>query len=159
MKALRLLSEHPTTDVKICTPVTKFNITDIRNIAELVTSWAATTCNRVFYNVFQIFPRSMVTRDWGSLLVSDSDFQRLRTSLRDPRGVRVNFLSRKTLDRLYVLIFPDGSLRVPSGRRYDFLAKALDIENLEEALVRSDFAARKHIRHSKGWQKTTVPKI
>ena len=159
MKALRLLSKHPSIDVKICTPVTRHNIGDVRYIAELVTKWAATTRNRVFYNIFQTFPRSMVTRDWGSLLVSDREFQHLRASLRGLGGVRINFLSRKTLDRLYVLIFPDGSLRVPSGRHYDLLGKFLDIGNLEETLARSDFAARKHMTHSKGWQKSSAPKI
>ena len=154
MKAFRLLSRHPSIDVKICTPVTKFNIGDIRNIAQIVASQAAKTRNRVFYNIFQTFPRSMIPRDWGSLLVSDRDFQRIRTSLRGLRGLRINLLSRKTLDKLYVLIFPDGSLRVPSGERYDYLGKFLDIDNLGAALARSYFAARKHIEHSRGWEKT-----
>jgi len=50
----------------------------------------------------------------------------------------INFLSRRTLDKLYVLIFPDGSLCVPSGKRYDFLGKFLDIDDLEAVLARSE---------------------
>jgi organic radical activating enzyme len=153
-KALALLSRYPSIDVKICTPVTTLNIQDVENIAQLVARWAKRTRNRVFYNVFQTFRRSMVPRDWDNLLVSDRDFQSLRTSLRRFGGLRINFLSNRALDKLYVLIFPDGTLCVPSGERFDFLGKFLDVDDLETALGRSDFSARKHREHSLGWEKT-----
>ncbi len=153
MKSLQLLTRYPAIDVKICTPVTRINIHDVKNIVHLVAKWAKTTRNRVFYNIFQTFPRSMAPRDWNTLLVSDRDFQSLRTSLKACRTPKINFLSNKTLDKLYVLIFPDGGLYVPSGKRYHFLGKFLDIDDLETVLDKSDFSAGKHRKHSKGWEK------
>jgi pyruvate-formate lyase-activating enzyme len=154
MKALGFLSRYPNIEVKICTPVTKLNVRDVENIARLVARWAKRTRNRVFYNVFQTFRRSMVPREWNTLLVSDRDFHSLRLSLRGFKGLRINFLSAKTLDRLYVLIFPDGGLYIPSGQRFDFLGNFLDVNDLETVLAGSDFSSRKHRMHSRMWEKT-----
>lgn len=153
MRGLKLLSHYPSIDVKICTPVTRINIGDLENIARLVLRWAQRTRNRVFYNVFQAFPRSMFEADWSTLLVPDREFQALGRGLNRIKNLKINLLSNKALDKMYVLIFPDGGLYVPSGPRYNFLGNFLDIKNLEEILGRSDFAVRKHQCHSKGWER------
>lgn len=159
MRALGLLSGYPSIDVKVCTPVTSINIRDIGKIARLLASWAERTGNRLFYNIFQTFPRSMVPRGWSTLLVSERDFRSLRKSLKGFQGLRINFLSNKTLDGLYVLIFPDGGLYLPSGGQYNFLGKFLKIDDLGAALAESDFAPRKHRRHSQEWEKMPPPTI
>lgn len=155
--ALQLLARFPSIDVKVCTPVTQRNIDDVPAIAALVGRWADTVDNRVFYNVFQAFPRTMKPVDWDELLVSDAQFRRLAARLRSLRSrVTINVLSTETLDRLYVMIFPDGSLVVPSGATYRSYGKFLQVEDLGAVLARSEFDARKHLRHSRGWQKATL---
>lgn len=154
MKDMNMLSRHPQIDIKICTYVTKKNLHDIRNIAELVDRWASRVNNRVFYNIFQTFPRAMKEVNWEEWLVSDEEFSLLRHKIQRARfKIKINFLSTRTLDKLYVLIFPDGHLVVPSGPSYTSLGKFLEIEDLEAVLGRSEFAAAKHLRHSKRWQK------
>jgi len=36
----------------------------VPNIVRLIDGWAEQVGNRVFYNVFHAFPRSMVEREW-----------------------------------------------------------------------------------------------
>jgi hypothetical protein len=159
MNDLKLLTSYPSIDVKICTPVTKINIRDIKNIARLLARWGEGAGNRVFYNIFQTFPRSMIPRGWDTLLVSERDFSFLRKSFKAFQGLRTNFLSSQMLDRLYVLIFPDGGLYVPSGKQYNFLGEFLEIDDLQAILAESDFAAQKHRRHSQEWEKMPTPTV
>ena len=51
------------------------------------------------------------------------------------------------------MIFPDGSLVVPSGPDYMRLGPFLEIEDLDEALTASQFDSAKHLRHSQGWER------
>jgi MoaA/NifB/PqqE/SkfB family radical SAM enzyme len=153
MQALEWLRAYPEIDVKICTPVTRHNLADVPNIVRLAEEYARTTRARVFYNIFQTFPRSMEPREWDDLLVSDDEFAALETRLAPQAQMRLNFLSHKVLDRLYVMIFPDGQLVIPSGP--DFLAygQFLEIEDLDAVIASSQFDTEKHRRHSRGWEK------
>jgi MoaA/NifB/PqqE/SkfB family radical SAM enzyme len=153
MAALDLLEERPDIDVKVATPVTRHNISDVPNIARLLDDRATRLPGRLFYNVFQAFPRSMDPDvAWDGLVVSDAEFARLRDEVEATFHVyRINWLSHDTLDRLYVMIFPDGSLTVPSGSEFRNYGPFLDVVDLEETLARTDFDAPKHLRHSQGW--------
>jgi len=154
MHALQILGQYPHIDVKVCTPVTRKNLHDVPAIVRLVDHWAGGVRNRVFYNVFQTFPRAMKPVDWAAWLISDREFRSLRRRVRAIRPkVRVNFLSTRTLDRLYVMIFPNGSLVIPSGPGYATFGKFLGITDLEATLARSQFDAARHRRHARGWQK------
>ncbi len=153
MRALDWLRGHPAMDVKLCTPVTRHNLEDVPNIVRLADDYARTTQARVFYNIFQTFPRSMEPRKWDELLVTDDEFAALERQLAGQARIRLNFLSHATLDRLYVMIFPDGSLVIPSGSDYLTYGPFLEIEDLGRVLATSDFDAPKHLKHSKGWEK------
>ncbi len=153
MRALEWLRGHPQIDVKVCTPVTRHNLEDIPNILRLVEAYAATTEARVFYNIFQAFPRSMVEVNWDELLVSGQEFADLRRRLEGSATIRVNLLDHETLDRLYVMIFPDGGLVVPRGRDYGSYGDFLDITDLDALLEESHFDSEKHLRHARGWEK------
>ena len=156
MRALRLLRKHPEIDVKVCTPVTRHNLGAVPAVVRLVECYAQTTKARVFYNIFQAFPRAMFPAEWDLLLVTDEEFADLENRLTRQRTIRVNFLSHKTLDRLYVMVFPDGSLVVPSGPDFLTLGPFLEIDDLDAALEASPFDAAKHLRHSKGWSKVCL---
>jgi MoaA/NifB/PqqE/SkfB family radical SAM enzyme len=149
--ALDWLREHPEIDVKLCTPVTRRNLAEVPAIVRLAEEYARTTQARVFYNIFQAFPRAMFPVDWEKLLVTDEEFAGLERQLAGQTTIRVSFLSHDVLDRLYVMIFPDGSLIVPSGPRYRALGAFLEIEDLDAALDASQFDSAKHLRHSRGW--------
>lgn len=153
MDALDLLRNHPHIDVKVCTPVTKYNIKDIPKIKRLVSKYANTTKARVFYNIFQAFPRSMDPPEWEELIVTDREFSDLKRKATGKENITVNFLDHDTLDRLYVMIFPDGSLVIPKGADFYTYGKFLEIENFGEVLESSDFDSPKHIRHSQKWKK------
>jgi MoaA/NifB/PqqE/SkfB family radical SAM enzyme len=156
MRDLELLSRYPAIDVKVCTAVTRQNVHDVVNIARLVEAWAQGVGNRVFYNVFQTYPRSMNEVKWGELLVSDEEYAAMRREMEGRFSIRINFLTTATLDRLYVLIFPDGGLYVPSGPDYRYLGRFLDVEDLDAALASSDFDSPKHLVHARGWEKVTA---
>lgn len=153
LNALKMLCKHPNIDVKVCTPVTRFNLNDIPNIISLVSDYANKTKARVFYNIFQAFPRSMDPPKWKELLVTKKQFDNLKHGVTGKQKITVNFLNHETLDRLYVMIFPDGSLVIPKGADFYMFGKFLEIDNFEEALESSDFDSPKHIRHSKKWKK------
>ncbi len=153
MRAMQWLRERPEIDVKVCTPVTRHNLEDVANILRLVEEYSATTKARVFYNVFQAFPRSMSQVDWRELLVSDEEFSELGRRLSAEAAITVNFLDHATLDRLYLMIFPDGSTVIPRGREFFTYGQFLEIEDLDSVLEKSRFDSAKHIRHSKGWEK------
>ncbi len=153
MRALAWLREHPEIDVKLCTPITRHNLEHVSAIVELAENYAQTTKARVFYNIFQAFPRAMFPVEWDKLLVTDEEFGALTRQLADRRCIRLNFLSHETLDRLYVMIFPDGSLVIPSGPDYLTYGSFLAVEDLSAVLAASRFDSVKHLNHSHGWQK------
>jgi len=117
---------------------------------------AARMPNRLFYNVFQAFPRSMSDDvAWDELVVTDEEFAALREQVAaTEHGFRINWLSHETLDKLYVMVFPDGSLTIPVGSTFQFYGRFLETEDLEAVLRRAEFDAAKHLRHSEGWSKT-----
>ncbi len=154
LAALDRLRSHPEIDVKVCTPVTRHNLADVPNILRLVEKYANGTEARVFYNVFQAFPRAMFDVEWEELLVSGDEFERLKLDLANAPDVKVNFLDHATLDRLYVMIFPDGSLVVPLGKDFKSYGHFLDLSDLDEVLRQSQFDWEKHLRHSRGWSRT-----
>ncbi|MFN8471728.1 MAG: radical SAM protein [Anaerolineae bacterium] len=152
MAALDLLRNYPEIDVKVCTPVTRDGVDDVVNIAALTQAWADTTRNRVFYNVFQVFPRSWEPCNWEGLIVSDEAWERMVRQVEARHfHIRINFLSTATLDQLYVLILPDGGLYVPSGLTYHYFGQVLDIDNIDAILSASTFDSIKHLAHSHAW--------
>lgn len=153
MRSLDWLRDFPSIDVKVCTPVTRRNIGDVPNIADMVEAYSQTTSARVFYNVFQAFPRAMFSVQWEKLLVTDEQFQDLANRMGTGRNVRINFLSQQTLDKLYVMVFPDGSMIVPRGGDYLNFGPFLEVQDFEQVLGASEFDAVKHLRHSSGWGK------
>ena len=151
MAALDLLAGHPGIDVKVATPVTRHNADDVPNIVTLLESRYQP--NRLFYNVFQAFPRSMDAGvAWDDLIVTDSEFAALRSQIESDTLV-INWLDHDTLDRLYVMVFPDGRLTVPAGSTFCFYGQFLEVDDLEEVLVRAEFDTAKHRRHAEGWQR------
>jgi MoaA/NifB/PqqE/SkfB family radical SAM enzyme len=157
MRDLDLLADFPAIDVKVATPVTRLNVDDVPAIVHLLEERTARMGNRLFYNVFQAFPRTMGDVEWEDLLVSDSQFRRLRATVDDiPHSFRINWLSHETLDRLYVMIFPDGTLTVPAGSDYLNYGPFLEVENLDALLARTDFDAPKHRLHSAGWSRSAM---
>jgi MoaA/NifB/PqqE/SkfB family radical SAM enzyme len=155
MLALVMLAEFPEIDIKVATPVTKHNIHDLPNIVGLLDERAASMPNRFFYNVFQAFPRSMSDDvAWDELVVSTEEFAAVREQVEaSEHAFRINWLSHETLDKLYVMIFPDGMLTVPVGPSFRFYGSFLDIDDLDAVLEQAEFDAAKHLRHSEGWSK------
>jgi MoaA/NifB/PqqE/SkfB family radical SAM enzyme len=152
--ALDLLAAHPAIDVKVATPVTRHNLGEVPNIVRLLEARAASLPNRLFYNVFQAFPRSMNPGVvWEELVVSAAEFTALREEVEAvPHAFRINWLSHATLDRLYVMVFPDGSLVIPVGPSFRGYGSFLEVEDLEAVLARAEFDALKHLRHAAGWE-------
>lgn len=155
MRALELLEAHPYIDVKIATPVTRNNIDDVPNIARLLDGRAEHISGRLFYNIFQAFPRSMDPDvAWGETVVDSTAFEALRTRVEaTPHSYRINWLGHETLDKLYVMVFPDGSLTVPSGAQFQNFGPFLEIDDLEALLDESDFDQPKHQVHARGWSR------
>ncbi len=156
MAALDLLEGYPEIDVKVATPVTRHNIEDIPDIVELLEHRAGRLPGRLFYNVFQAFPRSMSPDvPWPKLVVEDVAFDALRRQIEgESHGFRINFLDHKTLDKLYVMIFPDGTVTVPVGSEFRNYGPFLEVDDLSELLAGSEFDAPKHQRHSVGWSRS-----
>jgi MoaA/NifB/PqqE/SkfB family radical SAM enzyme len=156
LNTLDMLKEYPNIDVKMCTPVTRYNIKDIPNILNLAESYKRKTTARVFYNIFQTFPRSLSNVDWGELVVSDKDFATLRGNLSGRKKIKVNFLDHKTLDKLYLMIFPNGNFVIPAGEEFASFGPFLEINDIYEVLKKSKFDSQKHLKHSGGWGKKPV---
>jgi len=153
LKALELLKRYPNIDVKICTPVTKQNKEDLPNILEIAEKYKSKTKARVFYNIFQTFPRSQTEVDWKKLIVSNKEFVILKRKLSGRRKIRINFLDHKTLDKLYLMIFPNGNLVIPEGENFSSFGPFLEKKDLNIVIKQSKFDSQKHLRHSKGWRK------
>jgi MoaA/NifB/PqqE/SkfB family radical SAM enzyme len=153
MAALDLLAAHPGIDVKVATPVTRHNLGDVPGIVRLLDERAGTQPNRFFYNVFQAFPRSMDPGvAWDTLVVSGAEFAALQVQVEAlPHRIRINWLSHEVLDRLYVMVFPDGTLTIPVGGSFRGYGPFLEVEDLDVLLARADFDAPKHLRHAAGW--------
>ena len=156
MEALDLFESHAGIDVKVATPVTRYSIDDVPNIAFLLDERAERFPGRLFYNVFQAFPRSMdpdVT--WDEMVVDNTSFEALRARVEaTPHDYRINWLGHDTLDKLYVMVFPDGSLTVPSGSQFRNFGPFLEIDDLDTLLDESDFDEPKHQRHAQGWSRS-----
>lgn len=157
MRSLKWLRSYPHIDVKVCTPVTRHNLSDVPAIAGFVEGYAFTTQARVFYNVFQVFPRAMFTVKWDQLIVSDEEFSSLKDQVPAGMKIRVNFLSHETLDKLYVMVFPDGSMTIPKGGEYLNFGPFLEVKDFDQVFNTSQFDSAKHLRHSSGWGKGSVP--
>lgn len=153
MQSLAWLRFFPGIDVKVCTPVTRHNLSDIPAIAQLVEAYSHTTQARVFYNVFQAFPRAMFSVKWEKLVVTDEEFASLSRLIGTGNNIRINFLNHATLDRLYVMVFPDGNMIIPRGADYLNFGPFLNVKDFEYALNASQFDSAKHLRHSHGWEK------
>lgn len=153
LQALEWLRSYPGIDVKVCTPVTRHNLDDVPAIARLVEEYSYTTQARVFYNIFQAFPRAMFSVAWENLVVSDDEFASLRGKIGNDRDIRINYLDHNTLDRLYVMVFPDGRMVVPRGPVYQNYGAFLDVEDFDQVLSASQFDSAKHLRHSRRWVK------
>lgn len=159
IQALEWLRGYPDIDVKLATPVTRFNLSDVPNIAGLANNYSQTTSARVFYNIFQAFPRSMDKEVvWDDYIVSDREFNELKQLLSEVKGIAINFLSHETLDKLYAMIFPDGCLVVPSGSDFLKYGQFLKVKDLDKVLQHTGFDSNKHLRHSKGWEKRQMHK-
>jgi MoaA/NifB/PqqE/SkfB family radical SAM enzyme len=156
MHVLDWLRDYPAIDVKVCTPVTRHNLDDVPAIVRLVEDYALTTQARVFYNIFQAFPRAMFSVEWENLLVTDQEFATLKRQIGNGANIRISFLDHETLDRLYVMVFPDGSIVIPRGTDYLNFGQFLELENLDEALEASQFDSPKHLRHSREWAKRMI---
>jgi MoaA/NifB/PqqE/SkfB family radical SAM enzyme len=153
LKALEMSKKYPSIDVKICTPVTKHNIKDVSNILKLAEDFNRKTKSRVFYNIFQTFPRSLGKVDWNEFIVSNRSFGALKRKLSGRRNIRINFLDHTTIDKLYLMIFPNGNLVIPEGGNFTSFGPFLEIEYINEVIQQSKFETAKHLRHSKGWEK------
>lgn len=155
MAALDLLESYPGIDVKIATPVTRFNMDDVPNIVRLLDTRAHRLPGRLFYNVFQAFPRSMDPNvAWSEIVVTDPEFATMRQTVEDTHHeYRINWLSHETLDRLYVMVFPDATLTVPVGGEFRNYGPFLEIDDLDALLGKSDFDAPKHQIHAQGWSR------
>ena len=156
MRSLDLLRSYPTIDVKVCTPVTSHNLNNVPAIAQFVEAYSHTTQARVFYNVFQAFPRAMFSVKWDKLIVSDEEFSSLEGQIGTKSNIHINFLSHATLDKLYVMVFPDGSMTIPKGADYLKYGPFLEVKDFEQALNASQFDSVKHLRHSRGWGKIST---
>jgi MoaA/NifB/PqqE/SkfB family radical SAM enzyme len=156
MTALGILESHPEIDVKVATPVTRLNIDDVPNIARLLDGWSGRLPGRLFYNVFQAFPRSMdPTVDWDTMVVSGNEFQTVRRKVEtEPHDYTINWLGHETLDKLYAMVFPDGTFTVPSGSSFRSYGRFLAVDDLGALLRETDFDASKHQRHAKGWSRS-----
>lgn len=153
VRSLEWLRSYPAIDVKVCTPVTRCNLDNIPAIAQYVDDYSRTTQARVFYNVFQAFPRAMFTVNWEKLVVTDGEFAALAKQIGEDKNIRINFLDHNTLDRLYVMVFPNGSMIIPKGSDYLNFGPFLEVQDFEQALDASQFDQDKHLRHSRGWAK------
>ena len=153
LKALKMLKDYPSIDVKICTPVTKHNIKDVPSILKLAENYKRRTKSNVFYNIFQTFPRSLGEVDWNEFVVSNRSFGALKRKLSGRRKIKINFLDHNTLDKLYLMIFPNGNLVIPEGENFTSFGSFLEIEDIYKVIKQSKFEAAKHLRHSKGWGK------
>jgi len=156
MRSLEWLRSHPNIDVKVCTPVTRHNLSDVPAIARFVEGYAFTTQARVFYNVFQVFPRAMFSVNWDRLIVSDDEFASLKNQVPAGMRIRINFLSHETLDKLYVMVFPDGSMTIPKGGEYLNFGPFLEVKDFDQVLNASQFDSAKHLRHSRDWGKESI---
>jgi len=156
MRSLKWLRSYPCIDVKVCTPVTRHNLNNVPAIAQMVEKYSDTTQAQVFYNIFQAFPRAMFTVKWEKLIVSDEEFSSLKNQVPLGTKIRINFLSHETLDKLYVMVFPDGSMTIPKGGEYLNFGPFLEMKDFNQVFNASQFDSAKHLRHSRGWGKESI---
>ncbi|HET7010925.1 MAG TPA: radical SAM protein [Anaerolineales bacterium] len=156
LRDLRWLARFPSIDVKVCTPVTRRNLVHIPQLVDQLERLARRMPNRFFYNVFQAYPRAMEAQDWGDLIVDQLEFAELREKVMSrPRSIPIRWLDHTTLDRLYVMILPDGTLTVPYGPDYLSFGPFLELSDLDTVLRASPFDSEKHAHHAHGWSKSS----
>lgn len=153
LRALKVLKKYPLIDIKICTPVTKHNIKDIPSILALAEDYKKKTRASIFYNIFQTFPRSLGEVDWKEIVVSNRSFEALKRKLSGRNIIKINFLDHTTLDKLYLMIFPNGNLVIPEGKNFTSFGSFLEIDDIKNVVKQSKFEIAKHLRHSIGWTK------
>jgi hypothetical protein len=96
--------------------------------------------------------------DWPALLVTDLEFNRLRHNVEGKtRRLKVNWLDHATLDRLYVMIMPDGSLTIPSGPAYPDYGRFVEVTDLTRILDQAKFDSAKHNLHAQAWSGKARP--
>jgi MoaA/NifB/PqqE/SkfB family radical SAM enzyme len=155
LRAMVWLADYPDIDVKIGTPVTRENLDSIPDLVDLIERITSRMPNRAFLNLFQAYPRAMGEVDWSALLVTDAEFAALRHRLEGwATRLKVNWLDHATLDRLYVMVMPDGSLTIPSGPAYPDYGPFVEISDLTQVLTQAEFDLAKHNRHARGWSST-----
>ena len=81
----------------------------------------------------------------------------MKNQVRAGTAIRINFLSHETLDKLYVMVFPDGRMTIPKGGEYLNFGPFLEVNDFERVLKSSQFDSAKHLRHSRGWGKESLP--
>ena len=99
----------------------------------------------------------MFSVNWAKLVVTDDEFASLRREIDGQGNIRINFLDHQTLDKLYVMVFPDGSMTIPRGAEYLNFGPFLEVEDYNHVLRASQFDSTKHLRHSRGWSKGSTP--
>ena len=78
----------------------------------------------------------MFSVKWEKLIVSDGEFSALKSQVGVKTNIRINFLSHETLDKLYVMVFPDGSMTIPKGIDYLNFGPFLEVKDFERQPVR-----------------------
>jgi hypothetical protein len=91
------------------------------------------------------------------LIVSGDEFSQLKYQVGVKTNIRINFLSHETLDRLYVMVFPNGNMTIPRGAEYQNFGPFLEVKDFDQVLNASQFDSAKHLRHSLGWGKESIP--
>jgi hypothetical protein len=99
----------------------------------------------------------MFSVKWEKLVVTDEEFASLKQQIGSGKNIRINFLDHDTLDKLYVMVFPDGSMTIPKGADYLNFGPFLDVNDFDQVLNASQFDSAKHLRHSNGWGKGVPP--
>jgi hypothetical protein len=94
---------------------------------------------------------------WNDLLITDEEFEALAEQIGTGYNIHINYLSHGTLDKLYVMVFPDGSMVVPRGGDYQNFGPFLAVNDVEAVLEASEFDSRKHLQHSLDWKKEQQP--
>lgn len=92
-----VLSRYRSQDLHACT---RLNMEGVPAVVRLVDEYSQTTQARVFYNIFQAYPRAMFYVNWKNLVVSDEEFAALEHQNSRDKNIRINFLNHKTLDKL-----------------------------------------------------------
>ena len=93
--------------------------------------------------------------EWETMVVAEEEFREMRELVEaTDHPYRINWLSHETLDKLYVMVFPDGTLTVPVGSEFRNYGPFLEVDDMDALLDVAEFDRNKHQRHSQGWSRT-----